>query len=130
MALVFDTATGEDMDLGTGSVTKLSPAGGTQGGTQISISTLGRQGATTSATTQAWTPGAVASLAQVTTTITVAGCQLGDFVLASFSLDLQLLALGAYVSSANTVTVTLSNMTNASVTIGAGTLKVLPLLPR
>lgn len=130
MALVFDTAVGEDFDIGTGTVTKFAPGSGTFVGTQISISTLGLQGATTVAATATWAPGAILNLGQATTTITFSGAAIGDFVLPSASIDLLGLQLTAYVNAANTVTLVLTNLTGATVTPASFTAKVLPLRPR
>ena len=73
---------------------------------------------------KAWTPGAVGSGAQVTTTITVTGCAIEDYVQASVSVDLQGQILTGYVSSANTVTVVLFNNTGGPITLGSITLAV------
>lgn len=72
-----------------------------------------------------WDPGSVMSAGvPATTTVTVTGAALGDIVRASFSLDLQGLSLTGYVSSANTVTVSLANLTAGAVDLGSGTLVV------
>lgn len=68
-------------------------------------------------------PPSLANNVQTTTTLTVMGATLGDFVDASFSLDLQGLQPFAYVSSANTVTYCLRNSTAAVVNLGSGTLR-------
>ena len=81
-------------------------------------------------TTATWNPGALAkigygvSVSRTTTTVTLTGAALGDIALASFSLDLQGLKLRAYVSSANTVTVVLSNDGGVAVDLASGTLRV------
>ncbi len=67
-------------------------------------------------------PGSIASGTQVQTTVTVNGAVLGNFAVASFSLDLQGAVLTAAVSSANTATVTFRNDTGAPVVPGSGTL--------
>ena len=72
----------------------------------------------------AWTPGAITSGSQVTTTVTVAGAILGMSAQAAFSADIQGLIMTAYVSAANTVKVVLTNETGSTVTIGAGTVTV------
>lgn len=71
-----------------------------------------------------WNPPSVATGAETSTTVTVAGAALGNYVQASFSLDLQALTLTAYVSSANTVTAVLANNTAGAVDLASGTLKV------
>ena len=53
--------------------------------------------------------------------ITVAGAALGDFVLASLSIDVADLALSGAVTAADTVTLVLSNNTGAGVNLGAAT---------
>lgn len=66
----------------------------------------------------------VAGAAPVSTTVTVTGAAVGDRARATFSLDLQLVRVDAYVSAANTVTVTLQNINTggADVNLGSGTL--------
>lgn len=69
-------------------------------------------------------PPSISSGTSSSTTIAVAGAALGNYVQASFSLDLQGLTVDAYVSAANTVTVVFSNLTGSPVDLGSGTLKV------
>src|SRR5690606_16307577 len=71
-----------------------------------------------------WDPPSLASGAQQTTTVTVTGAALGDYVECSFSLDLAGTTLRAYVSAANTVTVVHRNDTGGAVDLGSGTLRV------
>jgi len=71
-----------------------------------------------------WNPPSLASGASEITTVSVAGAALGNYVQASFSLDLQGLSLAAYVSAANTVTVVLNNLTGGTIDLASGTLKV------
>jgi len=59
-----------------------------------------------------------------TVAVTVTGAALGDYAVASFSLDVDDLQLDAQVTSANTVTCTLSNSTNDAKNLGAGTVYV------
>jgi hypothetical protein len=75
-------------------------------------------------TTATWDPASVANAAQTTTTVTLTGANVGDPVSVRFSLDLQGLILTAYVSSANTVTVVLANLTGGAINLGSGTLTV------
>ncbi len=56
--------------------------------------------------------------------VTVTGAALGDYVLASIPLDLVDLQLTAEVTSANTVTATLSNSGAASTDLASTTLRV------
>lgn len=60
--------------------------------------------------------------AGVTTTVTVTGCALGQFVIVSFSLDLQGITLTGYVSSANTVSVRFQNETTGAIDLASGTI--------
>ena len=75
-------------------------------------------------TTATWNPGSLAAGAQTSTTVTLAGAALGDEVTCSFSLDLQLLQLTSYVSSANTITSILQNGTAGAIDLASGTLRV------
>ncbi len=118
----WNLAVQEDLNRGVGVVTKYNPAGGTIAGTQIGLHSFAQGGVAASAT---WDPGSIAVGAKTSTTVTVAGAALGDFVLASFSLDIQELLLSASVSAANTVEVVLGNLTSAAVDLASGTLKVI-----
>lgn len=69
-------------------------------------------------------PPSLTAGAGVITTMTVTGVALGDFARASFSLDLQGIALTAWVSAANTVSVRFHNGTAATVDLASGTLRV------
>lgn len=71
-----------------------------------------------------WGPGELADGDAETTTITVTGAALGDFVLGTFSKDLQGALLTAWVSAANTVSVRIQNETGATITLGEDILKV------
>ena len=72
-----------------------------------------------------WDPASIASGATATTTVTVTGAVLGDFVdNISFNRSLSGLTLSGYVSASNTVTVVLSNNTGGSVDLSSGTLSV------
>jgi hypothetical protein len=60
-----------------------------------------------------------------TTTVTVTGAALGDFVTGvSFSLDLQGIGVTAWVSATNTVSVRFQNETTGAIDLGSGTLRV------
>jgi len=69
-------------------------------------------------------PTSLVDAAGEETTILVAGAALGDFVLASFSLDTDGLTITAWVSVAGTVTVRLQNESGGTLDIGSGTLRV------
>jgi len=72
-----------------------------------------------------WNPGNVADGEMVTTNVTVTGAALGDFAIASFSLDVQDLVLDAEVTAADTVSVTLTNDgIDAGVDLAEGTVYV------
>ena len=122
----YEKALQEDLNVGVEAATKRNPGGGQLTGTQIGIHTIALGQAATSAT---WDPGSIASGASESTDVTVSGAALGDFVLASFSLDVQDMILSAEVSAANTVTATLSNLSGASPppNLSSGTLRVLVL---
>ena len=114
----------QDLDVGVGTGTKRNPGGGTLTTTQIGVHSLAIGQAKVTAT---WDPGSVSVGSQVSTTVTVSGASLGDFVLASFSLDIQELVLSASISATNTVEVVLANNTAAAVDLASGTLSVLVL---
>ncbi len=68
----------------------------------------------------------VASLADAvgaTSTITVTGAALGDFVMVSHSLDLQGITVTAYVSAANTVSVRFQNESGGTIDLASGTVR-------
>lgn len=72
-----------------------------------------------------WNPGNVADGEMVSKDVTVTGAVLGDFAIASFSLDVSDLVLDANVTAADTVTVTLTNDgIGAGVNLAEGTLRV------
>lgn len=119
--LYFETAKQEDLDVGTDTTTKRAPGGGTIAATQVGIHSLSVGQTGVEAT---WNPGEVAAGGKVSTTITVPGAALGDFVLRSFSLDVQELSFTADVIAANTVEVVLANLTGSAVDLASGTLRV------
>ena len=71
-----------------------------------------------------WNPASIATAAEAVTEVTVPGAKLGDFAFASFSLDVADLVLSAAVTAANTVTVSLANVTGGAVDLGSGTVRV------
>jgi len=72
-----------------------------------------------------WDPGNVADGEMVSKEVTVTDAALGDFAMASFSLDVADLVLDANVTAADTVTVTLTNDgIGAGVNLAEGTLRV------
>ncbi len=72
----------------------------------------------------AWNPGSIANGAEEAKEVTVTGAQLGDFAIASFSLDVTDLMLNAQVTAANTVTVILTNNTGGAINLGSGTVYI------
>lgn len=73
---------------------------------------------------KAFNPGSLANDIAETTTVTLAGIELGDYVRAAFSLDLGGILLTAYVSAPDTVTCRFQNETGGVVDLGSGTLRV------
>ena len=71
-----------------------------------------------------WDPGSIADGDEEAKEVTVTGAALGDFAVASFSLDVTDLVLNAQVTGANTVTCVLSNNTGGAVDLGSGTVYV------
>lgn len=70
-------------------------------------------------------PPSLVDGAGATTTVTVTGAALGDYVSGvSFSLDLQGITLTAWVSAANTVSVRFQNESGGVLDLGSGTLRV------
>jgi hypothetical protein len=68
--------------------------------------------------------GSIADGNEETEEITVTGAALGDFVLASMSIDVTDLTITASVTAANTVTVVVGNFTGGAIDLGSGTLTV------
>lgn len=75
-------------------------------------------------TSVTYNPPNITNGSTATTTITVAGAALGDFVIASFSLALNGIRLYPEVTATDTVTVTFINNTGGDVDLASGTLKV------
>lgn len=69
-------------------------------------------------------PASIADGDEVAGEITVTGAALGDFVLASFSLDVADLVVAAAVTAANTVTYSILNNTGGAIDLASGTLRV------
>lgn len=72
-----------------------------------------------------WSTGSIADHAVATTTLTVPGVKLGDFVVASIAADLDGLILSAYVSAADTVEVVALNGTGGFVILTNKFLRVM-----
>jgi hypothetical protein len=73
--------------------------------------------------TAIYDPGSLVDGAGATTTIAVLAA-LGDFAVASFSLDLQGIQLHAWVSATNTVSVRFQNETGSTIDLASGTITV------
>jgi hypothetical protein len=72
-----------------------------------------------------WTPGTITAASAATTTVTFAGATLGQVAAASFSSALPTGAiLTAQVTAANTITVTIGNLSATPIVIGAGSVYV------
>lgn len=74
--------------------------------------------------TQTWNPGNLVDGSFLAVDVTVTGAALGDFAIASFSLDIVDLQINAAVTAAKTVTVTLYNQTGVAINLASGTLRV------
>jgi len=71
-----------------------------------------------------WDPGSINDGAEEAKEVTVTGAALGDFALASFSLDVADLVLNAQVTAADTVTCVLANNTGGAIDLASGTVRV------
>lgn len=71
-----------------------------------------------------WDPGSIADGDEEAKEVTVTGAALGDFVRASFSLDVADLVLDAKVTAAGIVTCVLANNTGGAVDLNSGTISV------
>lgn len=69
-------------------------------------------------------PPNLADGAGTTTTIAVANAVMGDFAIASFSLDLQGISVTAWISAINTVSIRFQNESGGALDLASGTLKV------
>lgn len=71
-----------------------------------------------------WDPGSIADGNEEAKDVTVTGAELGDYAVASFSLDVTDLVLDAQVTAANVVTCVLANNTGGAVDLAEGTVYV------
>lgn len=78
---------------------------------------IGQSGYTT------WDPGSIADGDEEAKEVTVTNAVLGDFAIASFSLDVADLTLNAQVTAAGVVTCVLANNTGGAIDLGSGTLR-------
>lgn len=72
-----------------------------------------------------WDPNSIANGAEEAKEVTVTGATLGDYAIASFSLDVADLVLDAQVTVADTVTCILANNTGGAIDLASGTVYVL-----
>ena len=71
-----------------------------------------------------WDPGSIDDGNEEAKEVTVTGAALGDFAIASFSLDVSDLVLDAQVTAVDTVTCVLANNTSGAIDLGSGTVYV------
>jgi hypothetical protein len=88
-----------------------------------STSTLGYSGACLQGSAT-YDPPNLADGAGASTDVTVTGANMGDFAIASFSLDTQGITVTAWVRIANTVTVRFQNESGGALDLASGTLRV------
>ena len=88
------------------------------GTTSIVINTIYLVGSDT------WDPGSIADGDEEQKEVTVTGAVLGDFAIASFSLDVADLVLNAQVTGTDTVTCILANNTGGAIDLAEGTIYV------
>src|SRR6185295_8292436 len=113
----------ESLSVGTERVWVTAPGRGRLRGTQIGLHTVARG---QRAYTSSWTPGSIAAGGKASTTVTVPDAVIGDVVRASHSTLLKNdLRITAHVSDLDTVTVVVSNPTDAAITVPAGTARVI-----
>lgn len=86
-------------------------------------------GTATTTGSATWDPPNIITGAQATTTVTVPGAALGDYVEVSFSLSLGGGILSGYVSAAGTVTVVLGNLSGADINLNSGTVRAKVIKP-
>jgi hypothetical protein len=71
-----------------------------------------------------WNPGSIGDGNEEAKEVTVTGSALGDYAIASFSLDIADLVLDAQVTATDTVTCVLANNTGGAIDIASGTIYV------
>jgi|TARA_R110000851_G_scaffold84784_3_gene184538 hypothetical protein len=71
-----------------------------------------------------WDAASIADGNEVAVDVTVPGAALGDFALASLSLDVADLVLSVAVTAADTATAVLANNTGGAIDLGSATLSV------
>lgn len=68
-------------------------------------------------------PSLAAGICDAIQTLAVPGAALGNFVDASFSIDLQGMEIHSWVSAANTVSFEFKNLTSGTLNLGSGTVR-------
>uniref|UniRef100_A0A6M3L7F7 Uncharacterized protein n=1 Tax=viral metagenome TaxID=1070528 RepID=A0A6M3L7F7_9ZZZZ len=71
-----------------------------------------------------WDAGSIADGDEEAKEVTVTGAALGDFAIASLSIDVADLVLNAQVTAANTITCVLANNTGGAIDLGTATIYV------
>lgn len=74
-------------------------------------------------------PASLADAAGTTSSVTVTGAKLGDFVLAAAGVDLAGITVTAYVSAANTVKIRVQNESGGGVNLASSTWNLMVLRP-
>jgi hypothetical protein len=119
----FQRLVQEDLNIGMERDWVSAPGRGKLKSTRIGLHTFARS---QQAYEASWTPGAVAAAGKVTTTVTVPNAVPGDVVLASHSKILTNdLRITGHISAADTAKVVVHNPTSASITVAAGTVRVI-----
>lgn len=78
----------------------------------------------------AWDPPSIAIGSSATLSMNVPGASIGDYVMVSFSQDLQGLTFTGYVTAANTVIAVLANNTSAARDVAAGNARARAIKPK
>lgn len=107
--------------LDTGGITSATGIAITSGGITLNGVTITVVGEAS----ETYDAGSIADGDEEVGELTVTGAALGDYVLASHSIDVADLALTAAVTAADTVTYQLLNNTGGAVDLASGTVKVL-----
>ena len=71
-----------------------------------------------------WDPGSIATTRYESMNVTVTGAELGDYAMASFSIDIGELILTANVTGTNEVKCSFENHTAGAIDLGEGTVYV------
>ena len=122
MAQRYQKLVQEDLNIGTEAVWVTAPGGGVLRSTQTGIHSVARGQVAYEA---AWTPGTIDEWSHASTAVAVANAAVGDFVMASHDKILtNPLRISGHISVAGTATVIIHNPTADSITVAAGTVRV------